>query len=232
MGIVRLGAVLAACLAFAGTGKAASVNVLPGTIAELFGTTNAAEGGALGGVVQNDNLIDFVLDDYLAGSVQNRVVEADVDGTLIFAPRIRDLVSLIPALEFSVITGFSLTGYGGAETLIEYRLDGLGSDGPESVSRSVDGDTLTFRFDRPALDLTEESYFLSIDTDATAYSLTGTMTIFGRRDAGTAGVVDSVTIGGLAVPQSEMPVVPVAASAWMLLAGLGAFALMRRRRAV
>lgn len=228
MGIVRLGAALAAVCAFAGAGQAASVNVLPGTSAELFGTTNDAEGGALAGAVLTDNLIGFTLEDYLAGTVQNRVTLADSDGTLTFAPRIRDIVSLIPALEFSVITGFSLTGYGGAETLIEYRTDGLGDDGPESVSRSADGDVLTFRFDRPALDLTEESYFLSIDTDATAYALTGTMTIFGRRDAGSAGLVDSVTITGLAVP--EMPVVPVPASAWLLLGGLGLLVLARWRR--
>lgn len=216
------GVIAALFLVPASFATAAQVDLLPGGGAILSGTTNAAEGGTLAGTVLNDNLIPFSLGGFVAGNVQNRVVEANIDGTLIFAPRIRDIVDLLPALEFSIIDGFTLSGYSGFQTLVEYRTDGLGDDGPDFATRSFDGDTLSFIFGAPALDLTEESYFLSINTDATQYALTGSMTIFGRADLGQP--TQSVTITGLAVP-----IIPLPASGLLLFGALGGLAFLRKR---
>ena len=183
----------------------------PGSVGILTGTTFAAQPD-LGGVVQNDNLIPFSIPftpfTVVGGNVQNRVARSDNLGTLIFAPRIRDTFN-IAVREFQ-IQAFRLTGYAGWSTDIEFRTDGSGDKGPTSVSRSADGDTLTFRYDDPlvvdglAPGLQEESYFPSILTDATDFSLTGRMTVFGI-DASNPGILRSVTIGSLAVPNVPEP---------------------------
>jgi hypothetical protein len=209
-----------------GVSNASIVN--PDSVVNLFGTTNAANGGALSGVVRNDNLIPYTVSDglgnYMGGNIQNRVVELNSDSTLVFSPRIRDIVDLARAFEFSIIKSFQLTGFAGVPTDIEYRTDGSGDDGPDTVSRSSDGDTLTFRFDAPELNLTKESHFVSINTDATRFNLSGTLTIFGQRTAGQT-TIDSITITGIASP------VPVPAAVLLFGPGLAVLSLIRRFRA-
>lgn len=214
-------------LALASTSIANATIVTPGSVVNLFGTTNFAQGGALAAVVRNDMLMPFTLSDgsggYMGGIIQNRVTQLNTDSTLVFAPRIRDIIDLASNFEFSVITGFQLTGFSGFSTDIEYRTDGSGDDGPDNVSRSMDGDTLTFRFDPSHLDLNEESYFPSINTDATQFDLSGTMTIFGQRTIG-QGSLDSITITGIASP------VPVPATYLLFSSAITLLGLAKRRK--
>ena len=157
----------------------------------------------------------------MSGNVQARVVESNNTGELIFAPRIRDVISLFSSLEFSVITGLEYSGFGNVTTDVDFRVDGLGDEGATSVARSVDGDTLSFAFDS-YIDLNEESLFLSILTDATEYDNTGSITIFGQDTLG--GTTVSVTLNNMPAP------VPVPASAWLFASGLAATAWQRRRK--
>ena len=217
----------------------------PGGIINPTGTTAAdpVHGGIQ--TVINDNLIQFGIDPTPAtpltlmnGFVQNRVTDPVVGDNLRFAPRIRDTQFIEPGT--FLIDSFSLTGYAGFSTDVEFRTDGLGDVGFESVSRSADGDRLNFRFDEflridgIAPGLRQESLFPSIVTDAQAFNYSGTMTIVGyllNLDANgaiippSANDIFSVTIGGIAAPTT----VPLPASAFLLIAGLAGLAGMRRR---
>lgn len=209
--------------------------VVPGSLGNLIGTTVAAEPD-LAGVVVNDNLVSFsfpatALTD-ASGSVQNRVVESHNLGTLIFAPRIRGTSN--SGLGDFQILGFSLDGYAGWETDIEFRTDGLGDVGPDYVTRSADGDTLTFLYDSSdPIDMFsgifgETSLFPTILTDAPSFSLSGTMTIFGI-DVSDPTTILAVTLNGIAIPQA----IPVPAP--LVLFGSGAVLLgwiARRRRSL
>lgn len=169
-------------------------------------------------------------------NMQNRVVRSDNLEPLIFAPRIRDPFNNGFASCFEVIA-FTLRGFAGATlTDVDFRTDGLGDKRPRSESRSVDGDLLTFRYDDPLINdafdppgVQDTSFFPAINTTATRFSLTGSMTIYGRdARADPDGPLTSKTIRGIAVPA----VVPLPASAVLLLAGIAGlgFAGCRMRR--
>lgn len=218
----------ALAISFALNGPAHAVAVNPGDFAFLPGTTAAAN-PELAGTVANDNLIAFdkfiTAFQTIGGNVQNRVVESDDLGTLIFAPRIRDTYNI--ATVSYQITGFQLDGYAGWSTDINFRTDGLGDKGPSHVVRSVDGDTLTFAYTDPlhidgiAPGLQEESLFPSILTDATSFSETGSMIIFGFLNEDPTEAF-SIVIDGLAVP------VPLPAPFALLAGGLAMLALRRK----
>lgn len=212
-----------------------AVTLNPGGVVATSGTTFAADPD-LGGTVINDNLIPFSIAPFNAfqtvgGNVQNRVVESDNLSTLIFAPRIRDTFNIATAAPWEWI-GFQLDGYAGYAVDVDFRLDGLGDVGFTSVSRSVDGDLMTFRYDTPitvdglAPGVQEESLFPSIKTDAVNYALTGSMTIFGQ-STGDDDTLFSVTIDGLAAPVAP---IPAPLPALLLLGGLSGFGVLRRRR--
>ena len=160
--------------------------VAPGTVHPLSGTTSAANPN-LAGVVQADPLIPFeIVDDsgavVVRGKLQDRVVRSNVTGTLIFAPRLRDLEAPSGPVEVTVLR---LTGHDGVGEEIEYRTDGMGDVGPAHVSRSSGGgDVLTFRYDSPSIVPTDESLFISILTDAQDFASEGSATIFARTAAG------------------------------------------------
>ncbi|MEC9341672.1 MAG: hypothetical protein VX663_09345 [Pseudomonadota bacterium] len=199
--------------------------VLPGSLGNLVGTTVAAEPD-LAGLVVNDNPIRFdfpatALTDAL-GAVQNRVVESGNLGTLIFAPRIA--VTANTGVGDFQILGFSVDGYAGWETNIEFRTDGLGDVGPDYVFRSPDGDTLTFLYDSsnpinlPGGIVGENSLFPSILTNATSFSLTGLMTLFGIDTANPSEII-AVRVSGVAVPEIPIPATALLFGSGALLVG-------------
>ncbi len=213
-------------------GAAHAVPLAPGGVIFPTGTTSAADPD-LGGPVEHDSLIHFAIEPFsplmpVYGDVQNRVVRSAATGDLIFSPRIRDTVNIASPSPF-FISGFTLDGYEGWMTDVDYRTDGLGDVGLSSASRSLSGDILTFRFDGGvqidglAGGVNEEGLFPSIKTDAKAFALTGSMRILGFFESD-PDVVYSTTITGLAVPVSP---VPVPATGLLLLTALAATRLRR-----
>ena len=130
--------------------SASALPLAPGAVIFPTGTTSAANPD-LAGVNQNDNLIQFRMDPTpgtpftdVGGNVQNRVTE-NASGNLIFGPRIRDTFN-IDGGTFGIL-GFRLEGFGTFSTDVDFRTDGLGDKGFTSVSRSNDGNIMTFRYD-------------------------------------------------------------------------------------
>lgn len=203
-------------------GVAQAAPLPPGGLIGLSGTTVAAE-PALAGTVQDDTLRPFAIGFGggigLTGVVQDRVVLSNDLGTLIFAPRIRDTLGTAGVVPLEILS-ISLTGYAGYTTDVEYRTDGLGDAGPDTVSRSADGDTLNFRYTGSPLLPPDESLFPSILTDATQFAPVGTALIVARTSP-TSGPF-SVTLQGINVP------VPEPTSAGLLLGGLFAGVVRRR----
>lgn len=198
------------------------------------------------GLIQNDNIIGFSYDptplivfNDVGGEVQNRVIE-NADGDMVFMPRIRETYNIDGGT--FVISEFQLTGYAGFETDVDYRTDGLGDKGFTSVSRSADGDVLTFSFDDPLYvdaisppGRREESLFSSIITNATEYDLSGTMTIIGYMVPLGTTMPDpladlfSITLNGIVAPTTAA--VPLPAPLALLGAGLlGLGAVGRKKR--
>ena len=204
-----------------------AVSVTPGMTTNLTGTTALAEPDLVGTVIR-DQLLPFQIADNLGnvlvqGNVQDRVVRSTNTGELIFAPRLRDLSN--PS-SVAWISGFSMSDYSGFSTDINYHLDGLGDVGPNAVTRSAaTGADLYYRFDPNLIVPNDESYFLSVFTDAENYDLSGLFTIYAQNDFG-AGFY-STTIEGVAAPSP----VPLPAAAWLFATGLaGLIGVMRRKQ--
>lgn len=216
-----------------------AVPLAPGAVIFPTGETFAGD-STLAGTVQNDNLISFFMDpnpvapfDGTGGDVQNRVIRETDSGTLTFSPRIRDTFNIGgPTL---AIVAFRLEGFGMSALDVDFRTDGPGDKGYTSVSRSVDGDLMTFRYDDPlfidslAPGRQEESLPPSIRSDATHFDFSGSMTIFAQYAPGDVptGELFSVTIDGIAVPVSP---VPLPSAALFMLGTIGTLAMLRRRR--
>jgi len=239
---------LALATALVATSTTLSALALPIGDGEVVFTPGSMFTPENSGIIQNDNIIDWVYDptpalqfNNVGGEVQNRVIE-NANGNKVFMPRIRETFNIDGGT--LVISAFRLTGYAGFDVDVDYRTDGLGDKGFTSVSRSLDGDMMTFRFDDPLYvdSLTppgrqQESYFSAIVTDATEYDMSGTMTILGYvlpnngadMPDPTADLFE-VTLSGIVAP--KVAAVPIPAPIAMLgtaLVGLGAFA--RRKRA-
>jgi hypothetical protein len=215
-------AIVAALNSLAGFAGAA---VLPaGGAVGLAGTTSAAT-PTLAGVVQDDPLHPFQIVDgggnvLISGNLQDRVAKSNDLGTMIFSPRLRDLVGTAGAAPVEIY-GISIDGYGGYMTDVEYRVDGLGDAGPNVANRSVDGETVTLRYETTPILPPDESYFNSILTNATAYAPIGTATIYAR--VGANGPFFSTTLRGINVP------VPEPSASVIVLGALGLAATIRRR---
>ncbi|QIE56246.1 hypothetical protein G5B40_12715 [Pikeienuella piscinae] len=212
---------------------AAALPLTPGGLVFPGGTSVAADPDLVG-TVENDNLITALFQNgiFVAGyDVQNRVTRSGNTGALIFGPRITALLNNGFSDNFQVI-GFDLTGFGGFDLDADFRTDGLGDTGFSSISRSGDGDLLSFIFESPLRngqldqDPHVDSLFPSLVTNAMAFDLSGTMTIYGRRIED--GLTLSTTITGLAAPTT---VVPLPTSATFLLGAVGLFGFLGRRKA-
>lgn len=233
---ILLTAIVASGLAL----PAFAVPLAPGDVIFTTGTSVGAD-PTLPGAVLNDNLIGFTIDptpltpfSNTGGTVQNRVLRETDSGFLTFAPRIRDTFNLDGGT--LAIIGFRLNGFGMSALDVDFRTDGLGDKGFATVSRSGDGNIMTFRYDDPLFvdsmlppGRQQESLFPSIRSDATLFDFSGSMTIFAQLTSGDVpgGELFTVTIDGLAVPIAP---VPLPASALLLLGAMGTLGAVRRIR--
>jgi len=211
------------CLLSSQTGFA--VSVIPGAGSLLSGTTSAANPD-LGGVVIRDQLIPFQINDNLGntlitGNVQDRVVRSSNTGQLIFAPRLRDLNN--PS-GVAWIEGFSMLGFNGFTTDIDYRTDGLGNVGPNSVNRSASGDLLDYRYSPSLIVPPDEGYFLSVLTDTNNFDLSGAFIITAGNDFGSSAF--STRLLDVSAPSA----IPLPAAVWLFGSGLlGLLGISRRK---
>jgi hypothetical protein len=210
---------------------AGAATLAPGDSIAMTGTTYADHPELAGPVVQDavltgDNVgvpsLPFL---FARFDVSNVVVESATTGGLVFAPRI---------LFGSNVTGGNLLvdrvelfGFGDFAVDASYRTDGPGDRGPTTASRSADGDTLAFDFGFPLVVSNlfagphEESYFLALRTEATAFDNTGRVSLFARA-AGDDFETYRFDLGGLAVPMAPVPLpatLPLLLGAFGLLIG-------------
>lgn len=205
----------------------------------LFGTTSFAQPELAGTVVSDEVELQTIAPDpavwfsQIGTSLQKRVVESDVDGTLIFGPRIISTFNI--SFNQFQIDRLVISGFGTFDIDAAYRTDGLGDRGPTSASRSADGDTLTFDFGFPLIVSNlnplpqEDSYFLSLNTDATAFSLDGRASVFARH-LGFPGETFRFDFDDVPVPIS-VPAVPLPSSMLLLLGALGIGRCLTMRKA-
>jgi hypothetical protein len=199
--------------------NASAIPLAPGGAVTPVGTTSAAEPNLVASLVESDPLRHFEILDGLGnviveGNLQDRVARSAPLGTLIFEPRLRDLIGP------GVIVGLVDRDYAGFSTDVEYRTDGDGDVGPDEISRSVGtGDALTFEYDPSVIDPPEEALFLSVLTNAPDFAAIGTTTIFARD---ITGALHFVTL--------EQTNAPVPEPSAVVLGGLGLIGLAASRR--
>ena len=161
------------CLIVAGVvsvqeGQAAA-DISPNETKAVRGTTVAAR-PELAGVVLRDELIDFEIRNaagkvVFAGKVQDRVSQSNQQKTLSFIFRIRNTNPDLPGR----ITEVRRKGFGGWKTDVDYRLDGLGTIGPDSFKRDPKGMTVGFSFGKTPVTPGAESRFCFVLTDAAGF---------------------------------------------------------------
>ena len=167
------------------TSSSYAIDVLPGGSSTLSGTTFAANPD-LGGSAQSDLLLPFQIFDgggslLIEGVLQDRVILSTNLNTMIFAPRLRN----ISGVAGSRIIRLTVEGYTGFTTDIDYRTDGLGNLGPNSVDRATGaGDLLSFNYNPNQITPPNESLFISILTNAPQFFFTGRVTIYAQDTAG------------------------------------------------
>ncbi len=129
--------------------------------------TTAADRPELAGGVLRDELIDFEIRNaagkvVFAGQVQDRVARSKQRETLSFEFRIRNTNPDLPGR----ITEVRREGFEGWTTDVDYRVDGLGAIGPNSVNRDKKGATVGFSFGKNPVTAAAESRFCFVLTDA------------------------------------------------------------------
>ncbi|MBI4694654.1 MAG: PEP-CTERM sorting domain-containing protein [Gammaproteobacteria bacterium] len=219
-------------LTFAATLLAApfahAVSVAPGTTAALPGTTAAAEGN-LAGLIVADVLTPFSINGInsntggavdITGTVQNRVVKS-VDGTYDFYWRV-----IVDATSSEAIGSFRIGDFGAptADYNVNYRVDGLGTLGPDAVHRFTNATPgavasfYNFVFSN-GLAPGSESNFMFMDTDALNYGLTA---VYDLANIGQNPISAQFAAFGPAA-------VPVPAALPLLLSGLATLGWRRRQ---
>jgi hypothetical protein len=154
----------------------------PGAVVPTPGTTLAAR-PALAGTVIYDNLVGVATTDFngsivFYGYLEDRVVRETATGTLDFYQSLR--VDLIPhATPISTqIDTVSRSSFSGFATDVDWRSDGLGTPpiSPTQASRTADGKTVTFNFDKP-ISTGQTSFFYFVKTNATNFDVDGQTTL-------------------------------------------------------
>ena len=207
------------CLLVA-TGDAVAVTIEAPGLEPLAGTTAAAQ-PELEGVVLEDVLRPFIIEwgagQSVTGTIQDRVVQSNVDNTLIFSYRIINDATSDAPIRFAM-----RTDYAGFTTDVDWRSDGLGMTGPNFATRSFDGSEVSFFFNGQArIDPGEDSYFFFIKTDATAYNEAG---------GGVVAVSGGTTNGRSFHFDTFQPVpVPLPRALYMFVAGFMGLMLVKRR---
>jgi hypothetical protein len=200
----------------------------------LSGTTATSDPNLAGSVVYQNQIGFSVTDDggntLLTGNYIDTVFRSNNTSTLIFSGRIQDL-TYVGENDLGIYD-WSVTGYSGYQTDVEYRTDLIDPDtmapytglGPNQASRTTDGDLLTFDFETE-LSPPESSLFSSVATDASLFEQTG-MVFFGIENF----INDEdylVEISGISAPSP----VPLPAAFWMFGSGLiGLIGFQRKRR--
>ncbi len=191
--------------------------VTPGEYA-LPGTT-AAERPELAGLILEDQLFDYSFTDSntgesVSGTVQNRVVKSDVDGTMDFYWRIRpNNPGTTPEGEITAIRLFN--GFDGWALDADWRSDGLGTSSPDTAKYFASGGVNFLFKDNPVSytnDANNGSYFFFLDSQATAYSMTGKYDLLCNDSAGGNCISQVFT--------TFAPAVPLPAAFWLFVSGL------------
>lgn len=204
-----------------------AVPLSPGDTVPLSGTTVAAR-PELAGVVLQDVIRPFSIDfgdgTFTTGQVQDRVVRETATGTLDLYYRIfNDAGSA--GFVGQIVRGF----FDGFATDVDFRIDGLGTVGPDSAFRSLagslGGDQVFFSFLADRIDPGEESRFFFVRTDATNFNEGGGTLINSVNARGISQSVNFPTFQPTPVP--EPGTLLLLASG---LAGVGGLAWKRHRR--
>ena len=209
--------------AILGATDAQAVSLAPGAIEPLFGTTAAARPELEGVVVIPDTLRPFTINlsggGTITGTIQDRILRSDDDGTLDFYFRIVNDASSTGAINFVQRDGFA-----DFTTDVDWRVDDLGSVAPSWAFREpVFESQITFLFANP-IDPGEESRFFFVKTNATDYweIADGVLAGTGSDMKGNAFVFDTF---------EPIAPIPLPAAVWLFGSGLvGLTAVARRKR--
>lgn len=176
-------AIATPCLAAAllltfGARPASAVLFNPGDTLPLPGTTSAAE-PQLEGTVLEDETVPFsfvgsVTGGLIRGTIQQRVVRSDLDGTLDFYWKVFNESSSAGPLG-----SFRIGDFMASEFNANYRIDGLGTVAAPQGHRfvGVESNYFNFSFDGNGLEPGQESKFMLMDTSATTYVKTAKMDV-------------------------------------------------------
>jgi len=218
--VTSRGLVLAAASLFAAS-PAQAVLLGPNQTLPLPGTTVAAE-PQLAGLIIVDEIIPFSFASIsdagtILGTVQQRIVRSDLDGTLDFYWRV-----INDAASAGVIGSFRIGQFVSPEYNANYRTDGLGDVGPQQAHRfdaPLESYVNFLGFPTAGLLPGDSTFFMFMDTTATAYAPTA---IFDVTNSNQTSISQLFT--------AYSPANPVPEPATGLLLGLGLMGAIRRSR--
>jgi hypothetical protein len=213
-------ALITAAIFFATDAQA--VSLAPGAIEPLLGTTAAARPELEGNIIL-DTLRPFTINlsgsGTIKGTIQDRIVRSDDDGTLDFYFRIINDASSTGAINFVQRDGFS-----DFTADVDWRVDGLGGVAPSWAFREpVFESQITFFFANP-IDPGEESRFFFVKSNGTDYLeiADGVLAGMGGDARGNSFVFDTF---------EPIAPIPLPAAVWLFGSGLvGLTAVARRKR--